>query len=309
MDHLPVLTSEVVDYLITDPNGAYLDLTSGLGGHLKALASTLEPGARLYGIDLDRAALKIATERLSEIPQKTELVTGSYREIDRIAGQFEDNQFHGVLLDLGLSSLQLDNPERGFSFMHDGPLDMRFDPDSTRRTAADLINSLSEGELVEIIRDYSEEKHAARLARTIVRERQDRMIGTTAHLSEIVRNTIKGPHQNKSLARIFQALRIAVNGELDNLKAVLPKIVDLLHIGGRVVVLSYHSLEDRLVKEFFRQEAKGCICPPNLPQCVCGRTPTLKLINRKVIVPQPAEAESNPRARTAKMRVAERIAS
>jgi len=307
MDHLPVLVREVVEYLITDRNGAYLDLTSGLGGHLKALAAALDRSARLYGVDLDREALEIAAGRLGGIPQKIELATGNYAEIDRIAGQFEENQFHGVLLDLGLSSLQLDQPERGFSFMHDGPLDMRFDPDSTRRTAADLINSLAEGELVEIIRDYSEEKHAARLARTIVRERRNRMIGTTAHLSEIVRNTIKGPHQNKSLARIFQALRIAVNGELDNLKTVLPKIVDLLLPSGRVAVISYHSLEDRLVKNFFRTEAKGCICPPNLPQCVCGRTPTLKLINRKVIVPQPAEAEANPRARSAKMRVAERI--
>lgn len=309
MDHLPVLTREVVDYLITDRNGAYLDLTSGLGGHLKALAAALDRSARLYGVDLDSEALRIAAERLAEISQRTELTTGSYREIDRIAGQFEDNRFHGVLLDLGLSSLQLDNPERGFSFMQDGPLDMRFDSDSTRPTAADLINSLSEGELVEIIRKYSEEKHAARLARTIVRERQDRMIGTTAHLSEIVRNTIKGPHQNKSLARVFQALRIAVNGELDNLKEVLPKIIEFLAPSGRVAVISYHSLEDRLVKEFFRAEAKGCICPPNLPQCVCGRQPTLKLINRKVIVPQPSEAESNPRARSAKLRVAERIGS
>ncbi|HKK21565.1 MAG TPA: 16S rRNA (cytosine(1402)-N(4))-methyltransferase RsmH [candidate division Zixibacteria bacterium] len=306
--HLPVMTGEVVDRLVIHLEGAYLDLTAGLGGHLEAIAEALTEEARVYGIDKDSAALAQAQARLSRYPQLKALVSASYVRIkDIVEEDFADKEFDGILLDLGVSSLQLDDPQRGFSFRLEGPLDMRFDPSSGAQSAADLINGLDEKELSRIIRDYGEERNAGKIARAIVRERRTRMIRTTSQLAAIVHANTRPPHQNKSLARVFQAFRIAVNEELESLTQLLPDAVSLLRVEGRFAVLTYHSLEDRIIKRFFQQQVKGCTCPPEFDVCVCGNKPTLKLVNRKPITPQPDEVERNSRARSAKLRVAERI--
>jgi 16S rRNA (cytosine1402-N4)-methyltransferase len=310
--HQPVMADEVVKLLITDPEGAYIELTAGTGGHLRALAEALGPQASLYGMDKDSKAVELATDNLGGYKQVKKIIRGSYTEIDKVADQIEnipDKEFDGIFLDLGLSSQQLDDPARGFSFSSEGPLDMRFDQQSLQQTAAELINSLSEHELSGIIRTFGEERLAPRIARSIVRERQKGKIQTTGQLTRLVRTSVKSPHQTKSLARVFQALRIVVNHELEELQAGLPKAFDLLTIGGRMAVISYHSLEDRIVKQFFQSEVKGCICPPQLPKCVCNRKPRAQLITRKALTPQKKEIEQNPRSRSAKLRVVEKIAA
>jgi len=274
--HLPVMAGEVISSLVTDPNGAYLDLTAGGGGHLKALAESLSNKARLYGVDKDPTAVQWVEKALAGFPQFKKIIKSSFGDIASTVKQFDDELFTGILLDLGLSSRQIDDRSRGFSFQGDGPLDMRFDP-------------------------------SKRIAREIVRERQKEMIRTTRQLSDIVTGVVNPPYQNKSLARVFQALRIAVNRELEQLQEVLPAALELLTVGGRLAVISYHSLEDRLVKRFFQREMKGCICPPKLPQCVCGKTPSLRIITRKPVIPTKSEIERNSRARSARLRVAEKV--
>ncbi len=305
--HVPVMVAEVVEMLITRRDGAYLDLTAGAGGHLRAMAGELEPAARLYGLDRDPEAVATASRNLAGTDLKTKVVQSSYSEAVAAAAAFEDTTFDGMLLDLGLSSLQLDDPERGFSFRHDGRLDMRFDPDGGGPTAAELVNSLSEERLADIFRRYGEENRARRLAGAVVRERQKKMILTTSELAGIVQSQVSPNHLNKTLARIFQALRIAVNRELEILEEALPNLLTLLNEGGRLAVLSYHSLEDRIVKQFFQREAKGCICPPEFPACVCGHVPTVRIITRRPMTPSDTEIAQNPRARSAKLRVAERL--
>ncbi len=305
--HQPVLADEVVSYLVTDKDGAYVDLTVGLGGHLLALAGKLSEKARLYGVDKDQSALNRAKEKLAAVEQKIELVSGSYGDIDHIVEELADKKFDGALLDLGLSSLQLDDPQRGFTFGAEGTLDMRFDQSAQIPTAADLVNKLNEKGIYEIIWDFGEEKRARRIAAAIVKERQKEMILTSSQLARIVKSIVHHPHQTKSLARVFQALRIAVNKELDTLKAALPKIVEILNKGGRIAVISYHSLEDRIVKHTFRNLAKTCVCPPGLPQCVCNVQPQLKLITKRPIIAGDDEIRSNPRGRSALLRVAEKI--
>jgi 16S rRNA (cytosine1402-N4)-methyltransferase len=305
--HEPVLVGQVVALLVGNPDGAYLDLTAGGGGHLKALAATVGPAARLYGMDKDPAAIAHATAALQPFGQFKEIIHGSFGDLKFERSRLKEKSFDGILLDLGISSRQIDDPSRGFSFRLDGPLDMRFDP-SAEQSAADLINALREEQLVEIIRDFGEERFAGRIAKALVRERRKKVILTTGQLATIVRATIHPPHQNKSLARVFQAFRIAVNGELAQLQQVLPTTVQMLAQGGRLVVISYHSLEDRIVKQFCKTLASsGCDCPRDLPVCVCGRRPQLRLLTTKPITPEPEEIESNPRARSAKLRAAERI--
>ena len=305
--HVPVMVDEIVRLLTTALDGAYLDLTTGLGGHLKALSLVLKPEARLYGFDKDTEALKLARENLRHCAQLKQLINASFADIDGKTSELQDRVFDGILLDLGLSSLQLDDPERGFAFQKEGPLDMRFDQRAEIPTAANLVNNLNREDLVDLLRQYGEERQAGRLAAAIVRERQKEVILTTTHLADIVRQVAKPPHQKKSLARVFQALRIAVNGELDQLQQVLPKAVDLLTPGGRLAVISYHSLEDRTVKRFFRREATDCLCPPRLPVCICQHRATIKEVNRRVIVPTEKEIAQNSRARSAKLRIAEKI--
>lgn len=306
-EHQPVLVDEVVSFLVTKNSGAFLDGTAGLGGHLKALATKLNDDARLYGIDKDEQALELAKRNLKESYQKVTLVKGSYGDIKRISDGFSDKKFDGVLLDLGLSSLQLDDPERGFSFTADSPLDMRFDKNAGNKTAADLVNELNEKVLARVIREYGEELKARQIAAAIVRERQKGMIGSNSQLREIVNRVVKPPHQNKSLARVFQALRIEVNQELETLKNALPELIDALNKNGRIAVISYHSLEDRIVKNTFRESARECNCPPSYPKCICGADQKLKLITRRPVTPTEKEIKNNSRARSAKLRVAERI--
>lgn len=306
-EHIPVLVDRVIDQLAMVPDGAYLDLTTGAGGHLKALSKKLGSAARLYGIDRDEEAVNLARANLKGCRQLRKIVKASFADIDRVIDEFDDRHFDGALLDLGLSSLQIDRSERGFSFQQDGPLDMRFDQQATIETAADLINSLDSDKLSDIFHRFGEERLASRLAREIVRERRTGMIDTTARLVEILNRVSRPPHQKKTLSRIFQALRIAVNGELDALESVLPKVVDLLNKGGRFVILAYHSLEDRIVKRFFQAESRDCICPPELPQCLCNHRASLKLVGRRPVKPTTEEISFNPRARSAKMRVAEKI--
>jgi len=307
-EHQPVLVKPVVRYLATNLSGAYLDLTVGPGGHLKALSQALGRDARLYGLDRDAVAVKLARKNLRSTFQFTAITCASYDGIDSVVEGFDDKRFDGILMDLGISSLQLDDPERGFSFRFDGPLDMRFDPGSGGKTAADLINGLSERELARVIGEFGEHKGAGRLARVLVRERQKRMILTTADLRETVLGSVKTTSPSKVLARVFQAFRIAVNDELKLLSETLPKAVDLLAPRGRLAVISYHSLEDRIVKRFFQKRARGCICPDNFEVCVCGVEPSLKILTRKAVTASEEERQGNPRSRSAKLRVAEKLA-
>ena len=306
-NHLPVMVTEIVSFLTTNKDGSYIDLTAGLGGHLKAFSENLSAKAKLFGTDRDRAAIKIAQDRLADCPQQVQIAEAPYSTIDKILPEFSVSSFDGILLDLGISSLQIDDASRGFSFQEDGPLDMRFDPQLSNRTAANLLNESSERELADIFFTYGEERQARKIAKAIVMERQMGSINTTLQLKQVINSVIFPPYQSKSLARIFQSLRIALNGELDELKAVLPKLVPLLNKTGRLAVLSYHSLEDRIVKRFFQQMQKGCVCPPGFAVCVCGIAPTFKIITKKALTPSQDEIAVNPRSRSAKLRVAEKI--
>ena len=306
--HEPVLAGRVVELLITKVDGAYLDLTAGGGGHLKALAGHLDSKARLYASDADPEAVARVRRELADLVQLRAVVQTAFADIGSALVEFEDRTFDGILIDLGVSSFQLDEPSRGISFRYDGPLDMRFNPEAGQ-PASELINSLGVEDLRDLIYEYGEERQAARIAREIVRERQSQMILTTSQLRDIILAVVAPPHQTKSLARVFQALRIAVNRELEQLEQVLPAAVSLLNPGGRLAVLAYHSLEDRQVKRFIQREARGaCTCPPEFPQCVCGAKPTVKAITRHPIIPDDAEVALNPRARSARLRVAERLA-
>ena len=301
------MAAEVAQLLVTDPDGCYLDLTVGGGGHLRALAGRLGSGARLYGIDRDSEAVARSALALEETVQLRKIVKATFGDLAEAVGQFEESLFSGILLDLGLSSYQLEDPSRGFSFRHDGPLDMRFDP-TTGISATDLIGSLDEKRLTKLIREYGEERQTARIAKAIVRERQKEVIDTTGRLADIIVSVIRSPHQTKVLARVFQAIRIAVNRELDELQRVLPAALEVLSSGGRLAVIAYHSLEDRIVKRFYQQEARGrCICPPGLPVCSCGSQPTMRIITRKGVAPRAEEISQNPRARSARLRVAEKL--
>ncbi len=306
-NHIPVMADEVVSYLATELSGAYLDLTSGLGGHLLALSKRLKPEARLYGVDRDLEAITEAKRRLAKVEQFETIYHSSYTEIGSIVDEFKDKKFNGILLDLGFSTFQLEDESRGFSFQQDGPLDMRFDKAGGGLTARDIINGWEEEQLGNIFFKYGEERQAKKIASAIVRERQKQMIERTSQLKEIVKSSVYNKFLNKSLARIFQALRIAVNSELEKLESVLPLLPDYLLSGGRLAVISFHSLEDRIVKNFLKEEEKSCICPPRLPQCVCNKIPRFKILTRKALVPGATELEINRRAKSAKLRVAERI--
>lgn len=304
--HQPVLVGEVVRLITTNPVGAYLDLTVGGGGHLKAFGAALDEKARLYGADKDSVAVAKATEVLKDLSQTGQIVKATFSDLAKFADELGESSFHGILLDLGLSSRQIDDSSRGFAFGADGPLDMRFDR-STDMTAADLVNEAGKKKLTEIIYQYGEERQASRIAAAIVSARDLAPITTTGELTEVIKSVVKGQYQTKCLARVFQALRIHINQEMIELKAVLPAAIDLLAVGGRLAVISYHSLEDRIVKWLFRDEAnpvdKSPFPIPNaqLPE------PRLKLITKKPILPTAEEIAANSRARSAKLRVAERI--
>lgn len=306
MYHQPVMPEEVQYYLITDKSGTYLDMTCGGGGHLKYLSEGLSDKANLFGFDRDKEAVLAASNELKGIPQVKKLINCKFSEIDRAVKENKINNVNGVYFDLGVSSHQIDSSGRGFSFMQDGPLDMRMNSGDSL-TAETVINDYSTEKLVEIFRLYGEQKKPRRIVSAIDRARQKEKIDTTRKLQTVLRSAVSGKDINSTLARLFQAIRIEVNGELDELNMALPKVLDLLTPGGRLVLLSYHSLEDRIVKRFFGERAKGCVCPDNFPVCACGRNPEIKILTRRVVRPQKNEVESNSRARSARLRAAEKL--
>ena len=302
--HIPVLRKEVADLLITNPDGVYIDGTLGGGGHAAYLLNILSPQARYIGLDLDREAIEFASKRLLEY-KNFAVYQANFSELDHILNSAGINIINGLLLDLGVSSHQIDEPERGFAYMADGLLDMRMD-NKHGRTAADLINTLEAEELSDIFFHYGEEHHARRIARLITEERKKSSVVRTEQLRRIIDRVAHPRFAIKSYARIFQALRIAVNTELDNLRQVLEAAMTRMS-GGRIAVIAYHSLEDRIVKNFFRHQENPCTCPPDFPQCVCGLKARLRIITRKPVKPGPEEIKTNTRARSALLRVGEVI--
>ena len=306
--HLPVLVSEVVAGLIETENGVYLDGTLGEGGHSLALLEATPRARLVVGVDLDQRSVAAAATRLSDFGKRFRGVQGSYAEMATLAERLGVAGVDGVLLDLGFSSRQVERSGYGLSFQLDEPLDMRYDAGQSL-DAAEVVNHSSELELAGIFRDLGEEPRARAIAGAIVRERRDRTLRTTADLAALVER-VAGRRAGRRIhpaTRVFQALRIAVNGELDNLRAGLEAAIGLLNQRGRLAVISYHSLEDRIVKNFMARESAVCICPPGLPACVCGHSPTLEIVNRRVIRPSADEVRANPRSRSARLRMARKI--
>lgn len=317
--HTPVLLREILKYLQPKPGDVFIDGTLGGAGHAAALAKAVEPNGTVVGIDLDPAAIQTAERRIKEqnIKSKTVFIQGNYKDIGLILAAQKITQANGILIDIGISSYDLNASQRGFTFQKDEPLDMRFNPDEhpeNRRkqplTAQFIINHYSEKELKEVFEKYGEEKFSGRIARAILAERQQRAVNTTAELFQIIKKSLPAAIRFKagdSARRIFQALRIEVNAELDNLTAFLPEAFRLLAPNGRLAVISFHSLEDRIVKQYFAELARGCVCPPDFPKCVCGKNPLAKIITKKPVTAQPDEISENPRSAPAKMRVIEKI--
>ncbi len=303
--HTPVLVAPILEFLLTSETRTIIDATLGDGGHSLALLEKGGAELRVIGIDADSEAQVIARRRLAKFAERFQPLQGNFRSLASLLGALGMTSVDGVLADLGVSSRQIDQPERGFSYLQDGPLDMRMNP-NLPHTAADLLATLEQDALKRIFRDYGEEKLAAPIARAIVRQRSQRALRRTSDLRQIVEKIVHGPHRVKSLARIFQALRIAVNEELDALQEFLAQALALLRPGGRLVVISYHSLEDRLVKQFFKAQAKGCTCPPEFPMCVCGRESQLSILTAKPMAPGPEEVAANSRARSARLRAAQK---
>jgi len=302
--HKSVLLNEVIEALRPQSGKRYVDCTLGDGGHAEAILAKIQPDGRLLGIDADPMAITVAKNRLADYTDNMVLVNDNFLNLEVICKEKEFLPVHGIIFDLGLSSAQLDNSERGFSFQQYGPLDMRFDP-TQQFTAADVVNTFSEEKLADIIRDYGEERFSRRIARHIVNSRP---INSTLELVDAI-GKATGGYRTKihPATRTFMALRIYINHELENLSAALKQALNCLDRGGRLAIISYHSLEDRIVKQFMQTESKGCICTPDVPVCQCGHVATLRIINRKVITPSAAETEANPRSRSAKLRVAERL--
>lgn len=306
--HESVLLHETLNLLQPKSGGAYVDGTLGGGGHAEAILEQSSPDGRLLGLDLDPDALERARSRLQRFGDRVTIVHDSFAEIERVARWYGFAPAEGVLLDLGLSSYQLANEKRGFGIRTPAPLDMRFNPRGNGPSARDLVNALGVDELADLIRRYGEEPLAKPIARAIVQRRLRRPIENTAELAEIVERVSRGRRGKIHPAtRTFQALRIAVNRELEALEQALPQTIEILGPGGRLAVISFHSLEDRIVKHFLADEAATCICPPGLPVCVCGHRPRVKLVTRHGVKASAAEVERNPRSRSAILRVAEKL--
>ena len=301
--HFPVMLSECIDMLNIKPNGVYIDGTFGRGGHSKEIAKRLS-GGKLICIDRDSTAIEYGKENFREF-KNVEFIKGDFCDIPELVSETVD----GILLDLGVSSPQLDEAERGFSYMADGPLDMRMDR-SQPLSAADIVNKRSFEELRRILSDYGEERYASKIASAIVREREKEEIVSTMRLVDIIKSAMPAAalrEKQHPAKRSFQGIRIAVNDELGEIEKFLESLPKMLKKGGRSVIITFHSLEDRLVKHAYRNAEKPCICPPSVPVCVCGKKPTLKVITSKPILPCEEELEKNPRSRSAKVRVAEKI--
>ena len=307
--HVSVLLEECIENLNIKPDGIYVDGTLGGGGHASYICQHLSPEGILIGIDRDQDALNAASERLKEYPCQKIFVQSNYSDIRNVLQELELDGIDGALLDLGVSSFQLDNAERGFSYMHDAPLDMRMNQDDPF-TAYDVVNEYDQKELMKIISKYGEEKWASRIATFIVNGRKDGPIETTGQLVELIKAAIpakarrEGPHPAK---RTFQAIRIEVNDELGQLEHAIEEFCDVLNPKGRLCVISFHSLEDRIVKEIIARRVNPCTCPKEFPVCVCGKVADIKKISKKPILPSDEELEVNPRSRSAKLRVCEKL--
>lgn len=302
--HVSVLLKETVDGAFTDPNGVYADLTTGGGGHSFELAKRLD-GGRLICFDQDKEALEAAGERLKGLP--VSLVRSNFCEMKSVLADLGIKELDGIIADLGVSSHQLDTAERGFSFHNDAPLDMRMSGEGL--SARDVVNEYDEGELAKILFDYGEEKFGNRIARGIVNARLTAPIETTGQLAEIIKSSVPAAYRREKnpCRKSFQAIRIEVNHELDVLETALTDGFDVLKVGGRMSVITFHSLEDRIVKNRFKEFCTGCTCPPEFPVCVCGRKPMGRLVDKKPITASPEELERNPRSRSAKLRIIEKI--
>ncbi len=305
--HIPVLLNECIEGLDIRPDGIYADLTAGGGGHSSAIAAKLSDKGRLIAFDRDPDAVKAASARLAEYSNAM-VVHSNYSDLRSVLDDLGIDKLDGILMDLGVSSHQLDEESRGFSYHSDAPLDMRMS--QTGMSAADIVNTFSERELADIIFEYGEEKFSRRIASNIIKQREIAPIETTLQLADIIRASVpqKARREKNPCKKTFQAIRIAVNGELDHLSKGLDEAFYSLKPQGRLAVITFHSLEDRLVKQRFAGWCKGCICPPDFPQCVCGRKPQGKLVNRKPIEANEQELESNNRSRSAKLRIIERSA-
>ena len=303
LPHQPVLYQEIIHALRPKSGARYVDGTLGAGGHAAGLLTGSEPGGILLGLDVDPQALSLARQKLAPFGERAWLKRAPYTSIPDQLIELGWDSVDGILLDLGASSMQFDNPERGFSFLADGPLDMRFDP-SNPLTAAEIVNKWPEQELADLLFRFGEEPTSRRIARAIVAARP---LGGTRQLVAIIERIQPRRGSHHPATQTFQALRIAVNGELESVEKVLPLAVQALSPGGRLAVISFHSLEDRLVKEYFRRESKDCICPPRQPICTCGHKASIKEVTRRPITPTEAEINQNSRARSAKLRVAEKL--
>ncbi|UCH60186.1 MAG: 16S rRNA (cytosine(1402)-N(4))-methyltransferase RsmH [Anaerolineales bacterium] len=302
--HQPVLYHEIIRVLRPQRGGRYIDCTVGAGGHAAGILRASSPDGCLLGLDVDPIAIDLANEYLVEFGHRAILVRDSYLNIQTHLVKLGWNDVSGIVMDLGVSSMQLDTTERGFSFQTEAPLDMRFNPDNPLK-ASELVNRLPEEELAAIIYRYGDEKRSRQVARAIV---SNRPVNTTRDLARIVAGatTSRRPGMHPA-TKTFQALRIAVNRELETLETALPIMLEALATGGRLAVIAFHSIEDRIIKQYFRRESQDCLCPPRQPVCTCGHRATLKVITRKPVRPQIEEVEQNPRARSARLRVAEKI--
>lgn len=304
--HIPVMLEETIQALAVQPGGRYIDCTVGAGGHAAAILSHSMPGGQLLGIDIDPEAIEVARNNLAPYSTSCVLVNDDYANLEAICLRYDFIPVHGILFDLGLSSMQLEDSERGFSFTKDGPLDMRFNR-RQKITAADIVNNYPRESLADILRMYGEERYAHRIAGFIM---QKRPLRTTLELARVIEQAVGGRRERIHPAtRTFQSLRIAINQELERLQMGLRQAIEVLGANGRLVVISYHSLEDRIVKRFMQEESRDCICPPGTPVCVCEHTARLRIITKKIVTPAPEEIERNPRSRSARLRAAERIAN
>jgi len=312
MSHTPVLLNETLEYLNATKGGKFIDGTVGGGGHMIAILEANKK-SKVLGIDLDQTSLDNLGERVAQksLSQRTTLVQGNFKNIGELARKHGFDSVDGILLDLGYSSIQLDDATRGLSFQLDGALDMRLNQ-GAEKTASEVVNHYQPHRLEEVISGFGEEKFARRITTAIMSVRKTKTIESTGELAEIIRQAIPGNVRfkaNDNIRRVFQAIRIEVNSELENLKETLPHALELLKPSGRLVVISFHSLEDRIVKEYFVGQAKGCVCPPDFPTCVCGKLPSLKILTKKPVIATDSEIELNSRSKSAKLRAIEKLAS
>ena len=304
IQHIPVMVPEILKYLEVSSGGRYIDCTLGEGGHTKSLLEASNPGGEVLGIDADHEAIEVSKNRLEEYGERFIYDNSNFKNIKKIAMKSKFVPCHGILFDLGVSSLQLDKESRGFSFRRKAPLDMRFSINQTL-TAQDVLNTFSESEIADILYQYGEERQSRKIAKLII---ENRPLSNVDELSDLIKKNIRQTNYKiNPSTKTFQALRIYINEELNSLSQALEQSLEILGVGGRMAVISYHSLEDRIVKNFFKKESKYCICPPNIPECDCGHFPKLKIITKKPVSPSQSEIDANKRSRSAKLRVVERI--